>query len=452
MPRDRVVQLAPPIPLVGDQSAAPDFPLDALGPLAGVAKALCHHVQCPASLAAQAILTAATLVAQPRVDVQHDGRRCPTSEFFVTVASSGERKSSADNLAMQGIRDAEKKRWAEYNRRLADWHSAPKTKGVEAPDQPRPPHLLMDEPSIEGLIKALDDSPAIGLCNAEGGQFLAGHAMGRERVGATVTGLSRLWDGTAMRRIRAAADENRMLFNRRLCMHLAIQPVVAARYWSGALLEGQGIQARCLSVSPDTMAGTRLYRPSDPASDPTLTAWWSFTQAEMLRPYNIDPDTGGLLLRDLVLTPPAREIWIKAHDHIERESGPRGEYAEIRPFALKAAEHLLRLAGILTYAEDPERTDIRASALSNAVTLVDQYLDEALRMIEISQADREMQEAQELLAWLRNRQPMDFTQSDIIRNGPRKFRSASKARKYLTVLLAHGHVFSTAGKLRLNHG
>ena len=97
---DEPVPLFPPIP-----PSAP-YPVDALGSLlAKAANAISNKIQVPVAMAAQSVLAAAALAAQAHCDVRLPfGQQRPLSLFFVTVAASGDRKSSADNEALRPIR------------------------------------------------------------------------------------------------------------------------------------------------------------------------------------------------------------------------------------------------------------------------------------------------------------------------------------------------------------
>jgi hypothetical protein len=61
------------------------------------------------------------------------------------------------------------------------------------------------EPTFEGLCRGLEHGqPSIGIFAAEGGQFIAGHAMGAENKLKTAAGLSSVWDGETIKRVRVA--------------------------------------------------------------------------------------------------------------------------------------------------------------------------------------------------------------------------------------------------------
>ena len=73
-----------PLPFNGPQPEAPLYPLAALGRFAEAAKVITDQVQAPAPIVAQSILAAASLVAQPHIDVEIDGREFPVSLYLIT--------------------------------------------------------------------------------------------------------------------------------------------------------------------------------------------------------------------------------------------------------------------------------------------------------------------------------------------------------------------------------
>src|SRR5262249_50708378 len=98
-----------PLPLVREVQEATPFPVGALGPvLGGAARAVHEHVQSPLAMCGQAVLAAATLAVQGHADVElATGQIKPLSNFFLTVAASGERKTATDQLALAAVRKHE---------------------------------------------------------------------------------------------------------------------------------------------------------------------------------------------------------------------------------------------------------------------------------------------------------------------------------------------------------
>src|SRR5215472_5608973 len=87
-----------PQPLIRPLGEPESYPLDALSPtLRDAVVEYSGYGQQPVPIAAAAALGAASLAVQGLVDVaRDDGLRGPVSLFLLTIALSGERKTSAD--------------------------------------------------------------------------------------------------------------------------------------------------------------------------------------------------------------------------------------------------------------------------------------------------------------------------------------------------------------------
>ena len=121
----------PPRPLQRPLEPADPFPVEALGTILGdAALAIVDKVQCPEAIAGQSILAAATLAIQGHADIElPQGSIAPLSIFFLTVAWSGERKSTAVRSALRPVHQREKTLRAQYEHampayaiRQASWH------------------------------------------------------------------------------------------------------------------------------------------------------------------------------------------------------------------------------------------------------------------------------------------------------------------------------------------
>ena len=192
------------------------------------ARAIASKVQCADAMAAQSVLAVASLASQALADVRLPfGQTCPLSLYCLTVAASGDRKTSADLEAMAPVRMRERqlsdaferfakshavelaawrgqkqqieRRNAELGKRRADLQAL----GPE-PEAPIKPFLTLAECTAEGLAKHMPTLPgALGIFSAEGGQFLSGHGFSAETKMRTAASFSSLWDGQGLRRLRA---------------------------------------------------------------------------------------------------------------------------------------------------------------------------------------------------------------------------------------------------------
>jgi hypothetical protein len=446
---ERPTRAGAPEPLARPMPPAAEYPLEALGPvLSPAAAAIRRVVQSPAAICASSVLAAASLVAQRRADVELDGRRVPLSLWLVTIAASGERKSATDSPALTAIREFEREQMREYRFALAEYEVAlrewqkDRRASRDADPEPRPeppliPMLATSEPTLEGLHKLLlNGIGSIGLFSDEGGLFFGGHAMNRDNQLKTVAGLSGLWDRGEADRVRAG-DGVAKIFGKRLALHLLAQPTVAERVLADELLTGQGFLARCLLAWPESTAGRRPYVAESLADDPAMVTYHARLRALLSEPLPLAEGTRNELEPPaLRLTPEAKALWIDAHDAIEVRQAPAGEYSTIRPWASKAAEQVLRVAGVFAVIES--RREIGVDLIERACLLVDWHLGEALRLVGTAQVPRDIRDAEAVLTWCHDRRLRLVHSGQLVRCGPASVRTADRLRVVMAVLERHG--------------
>lgn len=464
-----------PIPLFPPMPPAERFPMEALGStLSRAAAAIAHKVQVPEAIAAQSVLAAAALAAQAHADVVLPyGQTRPLSLFFVTVAASGDRKSTADNEALWPIRKREKTLKEEHEEAHREWSIAiaaynAEKKKVESdrkmdfdarrraladlgpePVKPLHPFLTAPEPTFEGLVKAWTTAPAaLGIFTAEGGQFIGGHGMSDDNRLRTAAGYSEIWDGQAIKRVRSL-DGVSILYGRRLSMHLMVQHEAAAQFLADPLLRDQGLLSRVLVAAPDSIAGTRFYRDTAPEDDEAIKAYGARILSILESPWPlVEGSRNDLEPRTLLIADDAADAWRAFYDHVERQCGPGGDLRPIQDFAAKIAEHAARIAGVITIMEDRHAVEIGADAMRCALTLADWYVAEAVRLQQAARTDPKLLVAQRLLDWLRERDEDVIAFREIVRLGPSPVRTKNGAEAALATLLSHGWVAEASSRPR----
>ena len=98
----------------------------------------------------------------------------------------------------------------------------------------------------------------------------------------TAAGMSALWDGEPIKRVRAT-DGTVVLPGRRVAMHLMAQPDVAAIWLSDPLLIDQGLMSRVLVTAPEPASGRRLWHEPSPESQRNSEAALPLALAEVAR-------------------------------------------------------------------------------------------------------------------------------------------------------------------------
>lgn len=460
-PRQEAPALEAPEPLRRPVQPSEPYPAHTLGPiLAPAAQALHRVVQSPLALCGQSVLAAASLAAQRLADVEIDGRVYPTALWFMTVAESGERKSATDGPALRAHRDFERMAFDQYRTDMAAHVEACKAiakrnkqadPGTEErePEPPLLPHLIVAEPTLEGLHKLLmQGSGAVGLFTDEAAGFFGGHAMSKEHGAKSAAGFSGLWDRGEADRVRAA-DGAHKLFGKRLSMHLLLQPVIAEKVLGDPMLSGQGFLARCLIAWPQGTAGTRRYSGESLAADVDMARFWSRMDALLRQsPSLAEGSRNELDPSTLRLAPEARARWIEIHDTIEGLMGPTGEYAQVRAWASKAPEQVLRIAAVFATVEGLPGIDLEH--IDRAAELVSWHLSEVVRLVSTCETPPDVRAAEAVLAWARDRRRGFVYSSELVNRGPGCVRSADHLHNVMALLARHGWVDPVEGGMVLD--
>lgn len=471
----------PFLPPIGEAAPYPD---DTLGPLRDIVRAVHDLTMAPLAIAAQSALGAASLAVQGHADVETLAGSGPTSLFLLTIAESGERKSSCDRLVMRGFDEklkgdliehavarkwyaAEMRAWEEAQRKLARPGKSETKEGEAArfadlqahamtePLAPLRPERLASDVTIEGLVKYfLEGQPSMGLFNDEGGIFLGGFGMSAESRVRTVSGFSALWDGSSVTRTRSG-DGTATIGNRRFGCHLMVQPVLAAPLLADTVAAQQGFLARFLLVSPASQIGKRVRHVPSPQSMNTVAAFAArITDLLSLAFPTVSGSRQELAPRLLPLSSEAKATLRSYYEEVELAQAPFCEFSEVRAFASKSAEQAARIAGVLTLFENIDAAEVSGRTMESAVTLASFYLHEAARLLGASAISAETRQLHELLRWLQQRQEEDFIISDIVQRGPNALRDTKLAKRLVASLIEHRAVVAlpelsiVGGKLR----
>jgi hypothetical protein len=463
-----------PRPLMRELPPADPFPVAALGDvLAPAARAIHDRVQAPLAICGQSVLAAATLAVQGLADVELPTLQAkPLTNFFLTVAATGERKTAVDKEALWPVRKREatlrEKFDAEHldyeNARLA-WEKAreaatKKGQGNRAsikvaldalgppPLPPLEPLLTCPEPTYEGLCKLLAVGwPSVGIFASEGGQFIGGHGMSDDAKLRNVAGLSAAWDGEPIRRVRGG-DGIVVLPGRRLAIHLMAQPDVASALLNDRLLADQGILSRFLVTAPDAASGKRMWHEPSAGSDAAMKRYGARLLEILERLLPLSADTQNTLApRVLPLSPEAARLWKHFYNHEERRVAAGGELEPVRGLANKLPEHAARLAAALALVRDIEAGPVSSADMAAGIELAQHYAAEGLRVFAASRVAAELHLADRTLKWLRvhwaNKPAVSLP--DIYQFGPNGIRDKAKASQVVRVLEDHGYLVRIEG-------
>jgi putative DNA primase/helicase len=464
-----------PVPLVG-QIERVAYPMDALPPaIRGAVEEVHDAVQAPPEMVASSALAVVSLAAQSLADVSRNRTLPgPCSLYFLTVAESGDRKSTVDRLLgravhtfQDGQRDAARMTLASHAADVAAWEAKREAtagkmgsdaKGGKAidghradlaqiegekPRDPRIPRLIYEDVTSEKLGKALaTEWPSGGIFSSEGGAVLGGHSMGKDAIGRTLALLNKLWDGAPHIVDRATAPSFAVR-GARMTISLQVQPHVLADFLDRdrGMSRGSGFLARFLVAQPMSLQGTRFYK--EPGDMPELGSFSSRITELLNELPQIDPDRG-LILPTLDFTAEAKAHWINSYNAIETELASRGDFASIRDAASKAADNIARLAAVLHVFEYGARGPISLQSVEAASRVVLWHAYSARALLGPLTLSREAANAAALDRWIIDRCTMEgtdeFSTRTLLQSGPNGTRKREDFNSAVAILAAHGRV------------
>jgi hypothetical protein len=459
-------------PILPDAEA---FPIDMLpARLSAAVQAITDIVQVPISLAAQSVIGACALVAQTRINVEVPTRETvPASLFLFTIAASGDRKTTADKLALGPVYEHERelrKRFEpeqqQYTIDKAAYEAAMSKakrdggkdrlavkRNMEAcgspPLPPALPMLLVEDPTIEGMTKLLDEAyPSIGLFSDEGAKMLGGYSMQEERQASSGAALSQLWDGKPIKRVRGT-DVTKILDGRRASVHLMVQPGVASKLFGNKALRDQGMLSRMLVTYPKSLKGSRFWKEPAPETWDAVEAYHKRLSGLLRQAFTrMNPETRELEFSSVALQPEAREMWIAFSDMLERQQGPDQALAEVSDLASKMAQHALRLAAVISYFENGEKlvaSGISPASMAAGIALGEFYLSEAIRLFNAGSVDEDSENAATLIDFIRKERLPIVGHRWLSRNCPKPVRPAKVLQRAIELLMDQGHLRKIEG-------
>jgi putative DNA primase/helicase len=477
-----------PQPLIAPAKEPRPYPIDALP--AGIRRAVMAYQvygQQPVALVAGAALASLSLCAQGLVNVGRDAQLVgPISLNIITVATSGERKTSCDKRMCQAPRQWQADRraamapYVQTARARIAAHTAQrdgllakiktgagrKPGGnsadlddlrrqlerleAQAEGEPVLPALFHEDVTPEGLAQYIAMGwPSSSLWSDEAGLVIGAHGMSDDSVMRYLALLNRVWDGNSFERKRAAA-KSFIIRGRRMTVSLMMQEVVLARLLTagGGASRGLGFLARFLIAWPVSTMGTRLYRSDFDAA--SMTPFDARLRELLDLPL---PNVG----QNLELVPPvlplsaaARTAWIAFHDETEQALGATGEFAGVADFAAKTAENAARIAALIHVFEQGPYGEVSGAEMEAAAAIAAWHLFEAHRIIGVTDVSEPMADARLLLDWLLKQDELAVSPREILRSGPNRLRDKKRRDTALKSLVETHHVFEqTEGEITL---
>jgi putative DNA primase/helicase len=459
-----------PRPLVARIKPEP-YPIDALpGGLIDAVREIQNATKAPLPLVASSALGALSLACQAHVDVKRgEGLTGPVSLYLLTIADSGERKTTCDNHFSQPLRayqseqaDAAKPESKEYAANMAAWEARrdgiqtkikrESSKGNDTetlrgdlarletlkPEPPRVPRLVLGDETPESLAWSLAHLwPSSGVISSEAGTVLGSHGMGKDSVMRNLSLLNVLWEG-GEHSVGRRTSECFTVRGARLTVALQVQEATLREFLArtGTLARGSGFLARFLVAWPETTQGTRMYEEA-PASLPALAAFHRRIVEILRRPVPITDD-GTLSPALLTFTSEAKTEWIQFHDAIEVELASGGELCDLRDVASKAADNVARMAALFHLFEGGEGGAVSAENVQAAARIVAWHTSEARRFYGELALPQDQADAVRLDGWIleycRGKHTATIPTREAQRTGPGAVRTPERLKAALAVL------------------
>ena len=408
------------------------YPLDALpDAIRAAVEEVQGFTKAPVPLVASSALAALSLAIQAHADAKRAEKLAgPVSLFLLTIADSGERKSTCDGFFTRAIREYEEtqaelakpvlkdhkaateaweakrvgikekiRQLAKENKPTGDKELVLRDLEHDKPELLRVPRLLYADATPEALAYGLAKNwPSGGVVSAEAGVVFGAHGMGKDSVMRNLALLNVLWDGGNLTIDRRTA-ESFTVRGARLTVALQVQEATLRSFFdrSGGLARGTGFLARFLVAWPESTQGFRPFTEA-PANWPALATFNHRIAAILDQPAPVGED-GALSPPLLPLTADAKTAWVTFHDAIESELGLGGELYDVRDVASKTADNAARLAALFQVFESAGGA-IGAEAFESASRIAAWHLNEARRFFGELALPAELADAARLDGWL----------------------------------------------------
>lgn len=430
-----------------------------------------NRIQVPHEMVANSCLTTIASVCQNLVDVQLPaGGVRPTSLYVLTVAASGDRKSTTDRIVAGPLNRWEQRNAADFleatNRfeiEHASWatiHKALRQKltrriqrgdGAESatleleasammePTPPQQDRILLECTTARPLIRALKGyDQAVTILSAEGGTVLGTGLVGQAGL------LNQLWDGPDSVDFDRV-DEKIQVFRPRVTVGLMIQPGVLDRHLerNGDVARESGHWARYLIAKPFSLKGNRIVMQDSNLQSPCLAVFHERVD-ELLRLRRNGANTVESKRAVLKFNVDAAETLIGFGNRMEAAIRPGEMYSTISDFASRAMEQAGRISALLHHFCQLEGSDISVSTVESACRIVDWHMSEATLLFGTAYGHHGLEaNAQKLLLWLieeARRKCVDWVGKTYARNnGP--VRPVSNMEEALSLLTARNQAW-----------
>lgn len=448
------------------------FPIDAFPSFVhSTALELHYNTKAPMPIVAASLLGAMSLACQPLIKVSRGcGLESPVSLFILTVAESGERKSTVDNLVLKAFHQYELEHeesyalaFKEYEMDMVIWDAGQKqllsdlrkcvkkgepTDGVKSrlhryendkPLKPKRTKLIYSNSTPEALQYGLyTDGKSAGLISDEASIIFEGRAIN------DLGFINKLWDGSPFSIDRRTSDSF-VVHDGRLTLSFMVQDSILRSYFerNGDIPRSSGFIARFMVSCPDSTQGTRFIDGHEMSWD--YLNIFHQRMRELLEEYK-NADCKEVILR---FSPQAQNYWEQVYNDIERRSSVCGDFYPIKDFSAKFADNIARIAAIF-HMVSGYSGDISYNTLYDAVDVHHWYSQEILRLftpkVDVPQY---VTDAEQLAPFIQRslaeNNHVPVPKNELRKNCPNKLRKDSRFYTALDFLVQQNHFWCWKG-------
>jgi hypothetical protein len=417
----------------------------------------CLITQAPTPLVYFTALGSASLALQGLIDVELPIKKiCPVSIMGLTIAGSGERKSTVENLFTKGVKAFEKEKNESYKKeenkyllklelhkdrvtaikRSLDLNDEEQyglayelllVHKENIPTKPVRPKLMYEDATVEALLFGLYANLPNGfLGSSEGGNIFNGRAMQQTSV------FNAIWSGDVVIVDRKSA-KSFTLSGVRLTLHIMTQYSALDRYMKKTKddTRGNGFLSRLLVCAPYSNCGGRQISEAEYSSE-NLDEYNNKVTEFLSASLELNNHSDRRVVR---FSDEAKRIWIDIANDIESKMQPNATYCNAKDHASKLAENIARVAALIHYFEHPADEELSAGSLWEAINLVSYFSSHFMSVF--SAPPKHVIDAQNLMQWLSeyaNSGIRYLKRNNILQFGPagtRKKKDLEAALEYL---------------------
>lgn len=358
-----------------------------------------------------------------------NGLESPVSIYVASIATSGERKTTTDEILMKPLREYETEALNEYEDQYKiyaiehqTWEikrlllskqlsqtslnaeeeskakAAYKHHAILEPKKPKLFRTIYTDITKEALISSLHNNwLSAAIVSNEGDEVLNGPAMRSFAL------INNLWGGSDITFDRKSAPPVR-LRGVRLSISLQLQPSALVKFLNNRSEEaiGSGALARFMFCQPPSTQGARFINDL-PMSWHAVSKFHDRVRQLIKQSHALGNSPDKRIT--LEFTPEAGAFWIREYNAFEKAVDLNGPLFQSKEHAAKAADNMARLAAIFHYFQGDEG-GISLKSIQSASSVIRWFENEYVRIfVPPPQLPQEQQDAYDLENWLRGGSP-----------------------------------------------